>query len=743
MANMATEKQPFRVVIVGGGIGGLALANMLQEFDMEYVVLEAYTEIAPAVGASIGLFPNGLRILDQIGCYEPLRSLVGDLNNHRSVRDQDGQALSVTMDPQVHEIKRHGYPNLFMNRQWLMQSLYDHLKEKDRVLLGKRVTRIDQIHGAARVYTEDGSVFEGSIAIGADGIHSVVRKELNRLAQKERPKDFPVDQEDRIPAFYKCCFGISQDVDGWPERHVTASFNQNISCGAISGPGKRIYWFLFERFPETKRGKAVPKFSDQDREAFAQDHAEAHVTDTVKFRNLYDKKISASLTPLHEMVYQTWFHKRVLLIGDAAHKPNPMTGQGGNGAIETAAELMNAILDERDSRPTGLQDLSDDDIERMFLRVQTTRFSRSQAVVKDSYDRLSLLTNHKPRVSAVAKAIMRYAPSSYRSLAGTSDIVSGGNHIHKLPLPQRSRAIPYEDERPAKPVRAATNKIIRTLFAITNLTFAFLAQEPRTAASLWQNVTPVLLSTVEGYRYGHTNSLLSMPSITALGLHTLGSGRVLPVYSAVHGLVAFRQPPGRRVELTAAKSIVRTIALGGALAPLVKLALERRLGTAISWRDLTQLTSLFPLLVWGLNKLSRKAHAKAGNPSESEALDSYKIDDMPYLRALYGCAFAAQAAAHLASGGLANLAGLASGSVYDVARSLVHSMSTSGSAYHSLLITNMFAIWDLRALGYVTTPRAIRAALGVAVGQALVGPGATWAGLWWWRDEVYASSIIE
>ncbi|KAI6348150.1 hypothetical protein MCOR25_010839 [Pyricularia grisea] len=42
---------------------------------------------------------------------------------------------------------------------------------------------------------------------------------------------------------------------------------------------------------------------------------------------------------------------------------------------------MNAILDERNDRPTGLQDLSEDDIKPMFLRVQTARASRSRMVV--------------------------------------------------------------------------------------------------------------------------------------------------------------------------------------------------------------------------------------------------------------------------------------------------------------------------------------------------------------------------
>jgi 2-polyprenyl-6-methoxyphenol hydroxylase-like FAD-dependent oxidoreductase len=63
----------FKVVIAGGGIAGLTLAIMLEKFDIDYVILESYSKIAPPVGASVGLFPNGLRILDQLGCYEEIK----------------------------------------------------------------------------------------------------------------------------------------------------------------------------------------------------------------------------------------------------------------------------------------------------------------------------------------------------------------------------------------------------------------------------------------------------------------------------------------------------------------------------------------------------------------------------------------------------------------------------------------------------------------------------------------------
>lgn len=69
---MARSKDDFRVIIAGGGIAGLTLANSLQHAGIDYVLLEGRPEIAPQVGASIGSLPNGSRILDQLGCYDDL-----------------------------------------------------------------------------------------------------------------------------------------------------------------------------------------------------------------------------------------------------------------------------------------------------------------------------------------------------------------------------------------------------------------------------------------------------------------------------------------------------------------------------------------------------------------------------------------------------------------------------------------------------------------------------------------------
>jgi 2-polyprenyl-6-methoxyphenol hydroxylase-like FAD-dependent oxidoreductase len=70
MKKIQSESPGFRVIIVGGSISGLTLALALERADIDFVVLEAYHDIAPQVGASVGLVCNGSRVIDQLGLYD-------------------------------------------------------------------------------------------------------------------------------------------------------------------------------------------------------------------------------------------------------------------------------------------------------------------------------------------------------------------------------------------------------------------------------------------------------------------------------------------------------------------------------------------------------------------------------------------------------------------------------------------------------------------------------------------------
>jgi FAD dependent monooxygenase len=83
----------FRVIIVGGGLGGLTLANCLQHANIDFVLLEGHKELGIHVGAAVGIDPNGGRILDQLGVFAALESVILPYRSF-IFRDLNGRILS-------------------------------------------------------------------------------------------------------------------------------------------------------------------------------------------------------------------------------------------------------------------------------------------------------------------------------------------------------------------------------------------------------------------------------------------------------------------------------------------------------------------------------------------------------------------------------------------------------------------------------------------------------------------------
>ena len=87
-----------RVIIVGGGVAGLTLAHCLHHNNIDFVVLEGRKEIAPQVGASIVVLPNGARILDQLGVIDHLLDAIEPLD-YGSLWTADGKSFLKTDVP--------------------------------------------------------------------------------------------------------------------------------------------------------------------------------------------------------------------------------------------------------------------------------------------------------------------------------------------------------------------------------------------------------------------------------------------------------------------------------------------------------------------------------------------------------------------------------------------------------------------------------------------------------------------
>lgn len=105
---MASIKENFKVIISGGSMAGLALANVLERFGIDFVVLEAHSQIAPEVGASLSLLPNGFRILDQLGIYDEWvrQNKFIPQSHHTNLHNADGTLLRHVPHMLEHVISR-------------------------------------------------------------------------------------------------------------------------------------------------------------------------------------------------------------------------------------------------------------------------------------------------------------------------------------------------------------------------------------------------------------------------------------------------------------------------------------------------------------------------------------------------------------------------------------------------------------------------------------------------------------
>jgi 2-polyprenyl-6-methoxyphenol hydroxylase-like FAD-dependent oxidoreductase len=169
----------FRVIIVGGGITGLTLANCLQQEGVDYVLLEARNDIAPQIGASVCLGPSALRIMDQLGLCDQIMEECEPV--HTQYHWMGGKC-SASDDFYLLSKARWGYDVCCLDRQILLRILYDGITDKTKIQTGKKVVTVDHKADRAMVHCENGSAFYGDVVVGADGVHSRVRKEMWRSA---------------------------------------------------------------------------------------------------------------------------------------------------------------------------------------------------------------------------------------------------------------------------------------------------------------------------------------------------------------------------------------------------------------------------------------------------------------------------------------------------------------------------------------------------------------------------------
>ncbi|KAH6995512.1 hypothetical protein BKA56DRAFT_538510 [Ilyonectria sp. MPI-CAGE-AT-0026] len=748
------DETQFTVVIVGGSVSGLSLANMLEKAGIRFVLLEANDDIAPQVGASIGLQPNGLRILDQLGCADEVLSLVDTPLQDVFVRVSDGSAIAHHKKFHDNVMARHGYPTIFIDRQMLLETLYNNLESKASVLTGQLVESITRLDDSVQVVTSKGDTFRGDILVGADGIYSTVRKEMWRLGNKMSPGYFPLDEWSKVPCYYKCIFGISRPIAALTKgAHYV--MNHYYSYLIITGPGERVYWFLLVKLDVPLFGNDIPRYSKSDEDALARQHASDPITPSVTFGQLYEARTSSVLTPLHEYVFEKWHFERVITIGDAAHKFEPLTGHGGNSAIETAATLTNHLFSNKDS------DLTRSDVQGIFSNTQNDRFKRVSFLVADAHAQQQNDALETPFLALMARKFV------------------GATRLEMVSVPKRGHLIPFNDELPATPLGSTwlpaslaaicqfalyrfSNKIMLPLEAPQSFAGAPLRQQ-----YLGIGVLDKLLSTLSRSPWSThllvSVNCISLPSLFGILYQVLGIGRIAPLYNLATIVTyvthhSFGTVIGQPVAEEVADALIPSFTLGYIL-PTVFMF--RPLQNKDTWQAFVALWQPFPALVGLLTSgLSRLSHSRRPVGKDDLSTKQTKKRGQPRrnltptsLRLVYTVGTTATALGHFWSiYRICKSPGMSFSQVFGGLGGLISTVHASDPQddillffqrdlflnVTSVLVQSIYRIFHLRALGYITTRETGIASATTVLAQVIIGPAAAHIGLCGWREEVFS-----
>jgi 2-polyprenyl-6-methoxyphenol hydroxylase-like FAD-dependent oxidoreductase len=172
-----------KVMIAGGGIGGLALGLTLHQIGVPFVVFEAVEQLRP-LGVGISVQPNAVRELIDLGVEEADLDQVGVPTKDWALVGLNGN--DVYSEPRGRAAGYH-WPQYSAHRGKLQMLLYQKLVERagaDVVRLGQRVTGYEQnADGSVTAMVEHAgggtSREDGALLIGADGLHSKVRAQMH------------------------------------------------------------------------------------------------------------------------------------------------------------------------------------------------------------------------------------------------------------------------------------------------------------------------------------------------------------------------------------------------------------------------------------------------------------------------------------------------------------------------------------------------------------------------------------
>lgn len=346
-----------QIMIAGGGYAGISLALFLKKVGIKSTIYEAYAEMKDA-GATLTIAPNGMNVLAHIGLEREVIK-AGQVIDYYSFRNHKGKLLA-HLD--LKAIEKFGQPFILISRSVLQRLLYEKaIASGISIMFNKKLSDIKQDTDYVTAIFEDGSHARGSLLIGADGIHSAVRKVIFNDQYKEvytgfygaggiAPKQSPGN-------------GISASDDN------TMTFTFGLKGFFGHGPmneHEMLWWCTVEAGEEEVKQKFSTMLDREWKTMITDDYSD--------FCKPAPQLIANSDKLVKTMIYDMpgipeWHKGRVLLIGDAAHAVSPTSGVGASLALEDAMMLGKLL---------SMQSI--DDYQKVFAQFQSLRKPRTEKV---------------------------------------------------------------------------------------------------------------------------------------------------------------------------------------------------------------------------------------------------------------------------------------------------------------------------------------------------------------------------
>lgn len=239
-----------------------------------------------------------------------------------------------------------------MERRFWQTCLYNQIKDKSRIRPQSGVASFKETEDGVEVVTDSGETIAGDLLLGADGIHSVVRK---LMADNIATADAASSEEMRsgFVATYHCIFATSKNVNQraegkpfLPEGMVHNVYYEGFSGVAAAGVTGLVFWFLFIKSDSVTRTPNTPRFTEEETEATITKYGDHPLGPGYNFKDLWASRVRAAMVPLEEGVLKPKWNSggRVALIGDAVHKATVNPGLGANLAVEGVVHLMNELV---------------------------------------------------------------------------------------------------------------------------------------------------------------------------------------------------------------------------------------------------------------------------------------------------------------------------------------------------------------------------------------------------------------